>query len=125
MSLRWKLVLAVILLSCLFTLPLEFISEALAGECTGGFVRSSIGGEGNRVRLGLARRQSSCSSSSTQKINYEPKPYLQTRLPVLRIGKRRVKGYVRPRRVRIKGVSLRFEPFIVLMEVVGPLGSPV
>jgi hypothetical protein len=75
MSLRWKLVLAVILLSCLFTLPLEFISEALAGECTGGFVRSSIGGEGNRVRLGLARRQSSCSSSSTQKINYEPKPY--------------------------------------------------
>src|SRR5215218_1315858 len=48
---------------------------ALAGECTGGFVRSSIAGEGSRVKLGLQGRDSGCSSSSTQKVAYEPQPY--------------------------------------------------
>jgi hypothetical protein len=48
---------------------------ALAGDCTGGFVRSSIAGEGSRVKLGLQGQDSGCSSSSTQKVAYEPQPY--------------------------------------------------
>jgi hypothetical protein len=50
-------------------------SFALAGECTGGFVRSSIAGEENRVTLDLQGQNSGCDSSSTQRIDYEPQPY--------------------------------------------------
>ncbi len=66
---------ALILAIAITILPPVATSFALAGECTGGFVRSSIAGEENRVRLDLQGRNSSCDSSSTQKIAYEPQLY--------------------------------------------------
>jgi hypothetical protein len=48
--------------------------KALADECTGGFVRSSIAGEGNRVRLGLQGRGDGCLPVS-QGTTSEPRPY--------------------------------------------------
>ena len=48
---------------------------ALADGCIGGFVRSSIAGEGNRVKLSLDGRSASCTTSSVQTISAEPQPY--------------------------------------------------
>lgn len=67
--------LVVPILLVLITFPLEFASRALAEGCTGGFVRSSIAGEGNRVRLGLEGQTPGCGLSSSREINYEPQPY--------------------------------------------------
>jgi len=75
MSPRCTRVLVVLILSVLFTFPSELTSRALAEGCTGGFVRSSITGERNRVRLGLEGQTPSCGLSSRQEINYEPQPY--------------------------------------------------
>ena len=66
---------ALILAIAATILPPVAISFALAGECTGGFVRSSIAGEENRVTLDLQGQNSGCDSSSTQRIGYEPQPY--------------------------------------------------
>jgi hypothetical protein len=46
------------------TSTLAVTSNALADDCSGGFIRSSIAGEGSRVRLGLQGRRDSCSSPS-------------------------------------------------------------
>jgi hypothetical protein len=48
---------------------------ALAEGCTGGFVRGSIAGEGNRVKLSLDGRSASCSAPSVQPISTQPQPY--------------------------------------------------
>ena len=53
--------------------------KALADECHGGFIRSSIAGEGNRVRLGLQGRGGGCSPAS-QGIANESRPYFTTEL---------------------------------------------
>jgi hypothetical protein len=50
-------------------------SGAPPDVCTGAFVRSSISGEGSRVKLRLQGGTTSCSSSSVQKIASEPQPY--------------------------------------------------
>jgi hypothetical protein len=50
-------------------------SRALAEECPGGFVRSSIAGEGSRVKLGLESRAIGCDSPSVQEISVSPQPY--------------------------------------------------
>ena len=74
MSARLLRALSVLLLT---VTPMALLSvaplKALAGECTG-FVRSSIAGEGSRVRLSLQGRDS-CNSSSTRKTGYESQPY--------------------------------------------------
>ena len=49
--------------------------SALAADCVGGFVRGSIAGEGNRVRLSLDGRSESCSGSSVRPITAEPQPF--------------------------------------------------
>jgi PKD domain len=49
--------------------------SALADGCTGGFVRGSIAGEGNRVRLSLDGRSASCGAPSVQPISGAPQPY--------------------------------------------------
>jgi hypothetical protein len=75
MSSRWVRALRILALSAVLTFPSKVASPALADECTGGFVRSSIAGEGNRVRLGLEGRNSGCGSSSSRTISYQPRPY--------------------------------------------------
>ena len=75
MSSRHISVLSVLSISILFTLPSVVLRQATAAECTRGFVRSSIAGDDNRVRIGLQGRISGCGSSSSQKINYEPRPF--------------------------------------------------
>ena len=63
---------------CLTTIPLFItltIPLAFADECNDGFIRSSIAGEGSRVRLGLEGRTTGCRSSSTQSILSDPAPY--------------------------------------------------
>jgi hypothetical protein len=50
-------------------------SGAPPDDCTGAFVRSSISGEGSRVKLRLQGGTTSCSSSSVQKIASVPQPY--------------------------------------------------
>ena len=70
-----RTLLLILVLSTLFAYPLVVASRALAGECGGGFIRSSIAGEGNRVRLGLEGRSSGCGSSLSRKISYQPQPY--------------------------------------------------
>jgi hypothetical protein len=70
-----RMLLLIALLAALFAFPSVIASEALAKECAGGFIRSSIAGEGNRVRLGLVGRNSGCGSSLSRKINYQPEPY--------------------------------------------------
>jgi hypothetical protein len=47
----------------------------LAEGCPDAFVRSSIAGEGNRVKLSLEGRSASCNTPSVQPINAEPQPY--------------------------------------------------
>jgi hypothetical protein len=49
--------------------------HASAEECTGAFVRSSIAGEGSRVKLGLKGRTIGCGSSSIQAITHQPQPF--------------------------------------------------
>lgn len=66
---------ALVLAIAVAAFPPVATSLALAGGCISGFVRSSIAGEGSRVKLGLRGRDSGCSSSSTQKVAYEPQPY--------------------------------------------------
>lgn len=66
---------ALVLAIAVTAFPPVATSLALAGGCTGGFVRSGIAGEGSRVKLGLQGRDSGCSSSSTQKVAHEPQPY--------------------------------------------------
>jgi hypothetical protein len=58
-----RTLISIVLLSTLFAFPLVVTSRALAEECAGGFIRSSIAGEGNRVRLSLEGRDSGCGSS--------------------------------------------------------------
>jgi hypothetical protein len=50
-------------------------SRALAEECPGGFVRSSIAGEGSRVKVGLESRVNGCGSPSVQEISVSPQPF--------------------------------------------------
>src|SRR5215203_847611 len=50
-------------------------SGAAAEECVGAFIRSSIVGEGNRVKLGLKGGTAACGSPSVQKIANKPQPY--------------------------------------------------
>jgi hypothetical protein len=59
-----------------FGTPMASVERpALAEDCTGGFVRSSIAGEGNRVKLSLDGRSARCSASTVQTISAEPQPY--------------------------------------------------
>ena len=58
------------------SMPMTFGQRsALAAGCTGGFVRGSIAGEGNRVKLSLDGRSASCSAPSVESISAEPQPY--------------------------------------------------
>jgi hypothetical protein len=76
MSSRLSGALLALILAIAATILLPIATSfALAGECTGGFVRSSIAGEENRVTLDLQGQNSGCDSSSTQRIGYEPQPY--------------------------------------------------
>jgi hypothetical protein len=56
------------------------VAPAGADECTGGFIRSSIAGESNRVRLGLEGREVGCGSSSIQKVNKTPQAYFTSEI---------------------------------------------
>jgi hypothetical protein len=56
--------------TCATTIP----SDVLAEQC-GGFVRSSIAGEGSRVKLGLEGAASGCKSNRIQEITHDPQPY--------------------------------------------------
>jgi hypothetical protein len=49
-------------------------SDVLAEPC-GGFVRSSIAGEGSRVKLGLEGAMPGCRSNQIQEITHAPQPY--------------------------------------------------
>jgi hypothetical protein len=49
--------------------------RARAEDCTGGFVRSSIVGEGNRIRLSLGGQTMGCGLSSVQEVVLEPQPF--------------------------------------------------
>jgi hypothetical protein len=49
--------------------------SALAEGCTGGFVRGSIAGEGNRVKLSLDGRSATCGAPSVETISAQPQPY--------------------------------------------------
>jgi hypothetical protein len=49
-------------------------SKVLAEQC-GGFVRSSIAGEGSRVKLSLEGAASDCKSDRIQEVTHDPQPY--------------------------------------------------
>jgi hypothetical protein len=66
---------AVALVFAVLLSTLMFAPDALADDCTGGFLRSSIAGEGSRVKLSLRGESKSCSTPSSQDIAYEPQPY--------------------------------------------------
>lgn len=75
MSDRWTGALVVLAYIAAAGISMTAVTpNALADECTGGFVRSSIAGEGNRVRVGLQGRGDGCLSAS-QSVASEPKPY--------------------------------------------------
>lgn len=110
---------ALVLAIAVTAFPPFVTSLALAGECTGGFVRSSIAGEGSRVKLGLQGRDSGCSTSSTQKVAHEPQPYFTYEV-----------SCSTDRQAAADGLCSAtpcsdFGQFIVRMGVVGPLDSPV
>jgi len=70
--------LAIAVVVCLATLSISTTAlEATTADegCSDGFVRSSIAGEGNRVKLTLGGQSPSCSQSSVQDIGLEPQPY--------------------------------------------------
>jgi hypothetical protein len=76
MNLRWRPATAAIMCMVLALTGLAVLApRALAEDCAGGFVRSSIAGEGSGVKLGLQGQTAGCGSSSIQKITYEPQPY--------------------------------------------------
>jgi hypothetical protein len=77
---RWNVVLLVVAyVAAVMTSTLAVASTTLVDECSGGFIRSSIAGEGSRVRLGLQGRASGCSSPS-QGIVSETRPYFTVEL---------------------------------------------
>ena len=104
--------------------PTTMPSDVLAEQC-GGFVRSSIAGEGSRVKLGLEGRASGCNSNRIQEIAHEPQPYLLTKYHAHLIGGLDQKGFVRRRPVLAADCSSPFELSIVLMEVARRLGLSV
>jgi hypothetical protein len=75
MNPRW--IGSFIVLACMIAVSMctAVSSRALAEECPGGFVRSSIAGEGSRVKLGLESRAIGCGSPSVQEISVSPQPY--------------------------------------------------
>jgi len=76
MSLRQRQATAVLICMVVALTGLAvFASRALAEDCADAFVRSSIAGEGSRVKLGLEGQTTGCGSSSIQKITHEPQPY--------------------------------------------------
>jgi hypothetical protein len=48
---------------------------ALAEDCAGGFLRSSIAGEGSRVKLSLGGQVAACGQDQVKDIGLEPQPY--------------------------------------------------
>jgi len=76
MSPRWiGLFLAAVSAIAFATGMMAGAPGALADECPGGFIRSSIAGEGSRVKLGLKGQTGGCGSQSTRSIANEPQPY--------------------------------------------------
>jgi PKD domain len=74
MKRRWRVELAfMVFLVALSSLAAS--TAVTADECTGGFLRSSIAGEGSRVRLSLEGRNSECGAPSIEAINHNPQPY--------------------------------------------------
>jgi hypothetical protein len=116
---------ALVLAIAVTAFPPVATSLALAGECTGGFVRSSIAGEGSRVKLGLQGRDSGCSSSSIQKVAYEPQPYFTYEISCSTDRQAATEGLCSATPCPDFGRFFAFEQFIVRMGVVGPLDSPV
>jgi hypothetical protein len=49
--------------------------HAVAEQCVGSFLRSSIAGEGNRVQLGLEGRKPGCGATEIRRLSSEPQPY--------------------------------------------------
>jgi hypothetical protein len=71
-----RLIIIIVVSAAAISTPMTFRERpALADSCTDGFVRSSIAGEGNRVKLSLEGRSASCNTASVQPINAEPQPY--------------------------------------------------
>jgi hypothetical protein len=50
-------------------------SPALAEDCASGFLRSSIAGEGSRVKLSLGGQVAACGQDQVKDIGLEPQPY--------------------------------------------------
>lgn len=76
MNSLWRLAIAALICMAIALSSLAMLaSRSLAEDCPGAFVRSSIAGEGSRVKLGLKGQAIGCGSSSIKKVSHEPQPY--------------------------------------------------
>ena len=75
---KLRLSRAFIVLVCtvvVLTSAMVLASRARAESCTGAFIRSSITGEGSRVRLSLDGQTAVCAADRIENILLEPQPY--------------------------------------------------
>ena len=126
MNSRWRPEIAVLICMAIALSSLAMLaSRSLADDCPGAFVRSSIAGEGSRVKLGLEGQTIGCGSSSIKKVSHEPQPYFTYEVSCSTDRRAAAEGLCSTTPVRGLGGSLRFELIIVPMGVASRLGSPV
>jgi hypothetical protein len=68
---RKKLLTVIILVACFLIAGVERASHVAAEGCVGGFLRGSIAGEANRVKLSLEGRNPGCGPPHVQKIAHQ------------------------------------------------------
>jgi hypothetical protein len=73
--LRFRKLFSILLLSATLCALFTTGQRAQADECSGGFVRGSIEGEGNRVKLSLGAQPASCTDPTVRPISAVPQPY--------------------------------------------------
>ena len=126
MNSRWRPEIAVLICMAIALSSLAMLaSRSLADDCPGAFVRSSIAGEGSRVKLGLEGQTIGCGSSSIKKVSHDHNHISHTKFHASPTGGRRLKVYALQPPAQTLGGSLLFEQFIVPMGVASRLGSPV
>jgi hypothetical protein len=70
-----RVVISIVIWAVVAAQSVVLADGAIAKDCTGGFKRSSIEGEGRRVKLSLDGQSAACADPRIQQIDFEPQPY--------------------------------------------------
>jgi hypothetical protein len=75
MKTGWRSFAILVYVTSILTIPVGMAFPANAGDCVDGFIRSSIAGEGSRVKLGAQGSTPGCGSPNVRAIAHEPQPF--------------------------------------------------